>query len=137
MTQKVKVLEVLPDGTAKVVHIRQSACSGDCHQCAGCGAAQETLVLTAENPVGAETGDVVILSGESGPVLKAAAVLYMLPLVLFFGGYALGSLWGLGGWIGCGGFLLGILLALLFDRKSGKNTMKYTITAYVKETKRG
>ena len=128
MTQKVKVLEVLPDGTAKVVHIRQSACSGDCHQCAGCGAAQETLVLTAENPVGAETGDVVILSGESGPVLKAAAVLYMLPLVLFFGGYALGSLWGLGGWIGCGGFLLGILLALLFDRKSGKNTRKYTIT---------
>ncbi len=132
MNQKVKVLSVRPDGTAQVVHIRQSACSGDCHQCAGCGAAQETMILTAQNPIGAGPGDVVILSSESGPVLKAAAVLYMVPLVLFFAGYALGALWELGGWFGCGGFLLGLLGAWLFDRKTGKKHQEYTITAYAK-----
>ena len=133
MTQTVKVLETFPDGTAKVVHIRQSACSGDCHQCSGCGAQQEQLILTAENPIGADRGDLVVLHCESGPVLKAAAVLYMLPLVLFFAGYALGALWGLGGWFGCGAFVAGVGIALLFDRKSRKNDVKYTITAYVKD----
>ena len=137
MTQKVKVLESLPDGTAKVLCIRQSACSGDCHQCGGCGAQQEQLVLTAHNPIGAEPGEVVVLHSESGPVLKAAAVLYMLPLVLFFGGYALGALWGAGGWIGCGGFVAGVILAMVFDRKLGKTPEKYTILSYVKDSKRG
>ena len=133
MTQQVKVLETFADGTAKVIHIRQSACSGDCHQCSGCGAQQEKLILTVENPIGAERGDLVILHCESGPVLKAAAVLYMLPLVLFFAGYGLGALWGQGASVGGAAFIAGLGIALLFDRSSGKNTEKYTITAYVKD----
>ena len=137
MTQTVKVLETFSDGTAKVLCIRQSACSGDCHQCSGCGAAQEQLTLQADNPIGAEPGDVVVLHSESAPVLKAAAVLYILPLVLFFVGYALGSLWGLGGWLGCGGFIAGVAIAMIFDRKVGKTPEKYTILSYVKDIKRG
>ena len=133
MTQQVKVLETFADGTAKVIHIRQSACSGDCHQCSGCGAQQEKLILTVENPIGAERGDLVVLHCESGPVLKAAAVLYMLPLVLFFAGYGLGALWGQGASVGVAAFVAGLGIALLFDRRSGKNTEKYTITAYVKD----
>ena len=31
MEQKVMVRKALPDGTAQVVLIRESACSGDCH----------------------------------------------------------------------------------------------------------
>ena len=79
MEQIVKVRSLLPDGKARVVHVRQSACSGDCHKCAGCGAAEETLERTAENPVGAAPGDVVILESASAPVLRGAAVLYVLP----------------------------------------------------------
>ena len=40
MEQIVRVREVRPDGMATVIHFRQSACSGDCHQCSGCGASK-------------------------------------------------------------------------------------------------
>ncbi len=91
MEQTVKVRSLLPDGRAEVIHLRQSACSGDCHQCAGCGAAQQTMVVPAENTIGARPGDLVVISSETSGVLKAAAVVYVLPMLLFFGGYALGA----------------------------------------------
>ena len=62
MEQTVRVRRLLPEGRVEVVHIRQSACSGDCHKCSGCGAAQETLIFEAENPIGAQVGDKVIVT---------------------------------------------------------------------------
>lgn len=132
MTQKVMVKSVNPDGTARVLHIRQSACSGDCHKCSGCGAAQEALMLTAENPLGAKPGDTVIITSETGPVLAGAAIVYMLPLVLFFLGYLVGALlWKAGALVGGLAFLLAIVISVIYDRKSAKkrNTV-YTITGF-------
>ena len=82
------------DGTALVFRIRESACSGDCHKCSGCGAAKETVTFTAKNPIGARRGELVKVESETAPVLKAAAVLYVVPLVLFFSGYYLGFRFG-------------------------------------------
>lgn len=131
MEQKVRVRSVFPDGTAEVLCIRESACSGDCHKCSGCGAAKETLLLTARNHIGAEVGDLVIIQSESGPVLAAAAVLYTIPLVLFFLGYFLGSLIGLGTLMGCLAFGLSILLVVLYDRRMQKKKKTvYTIIRY-------
>ncbi len=131
MEQRVKVRCCNPDGTAQVFHIRQSACSGDCHKCSGCGAVQETVLLTAQNPIGAKPGDVVTIETKTGPVLAAAAMLYVLPLVLFFAGCLLGSLWGLALYIGGAGFALGILLAVVYDRCVAKKKQTvYTITGY-------
>lgn len=132
MEQTVRVRRVFPDGTAEVFHLRQSACSGDCHKCSGCGAAQETLIFTARNPIGAEPGDNVVVKSETGPVLASAAVLYMSPLVLFFLGYIMGDLlWSLGGLAGCLAFVLGIGAAVIYDRKvlEKKKTI-YTITGW-------
>ena len=133
MEQKVRVKEIYPDGTALVVHTRLSACSGDCHKCSGCGAAKEVMLLKAENPIGAEPGALVKIQSGSAPVLKAAAVLYVLPLILFFLGYGLGAAAGHGaGWLGFGGFAMGIALVVLYDRhlqKKGKTV--YTITELV------
>ena len=138
MTQTVLVKALNPDGTAQVLHLRQSACSGDCHKCSGCGAAQEMLMLTAENPIGAGPGDTVVISSETGPVLTGAAVLYMLPLVLFFAGYALGALWQLGALIGCLAFVLGIGLCVLYDRKFAKKRKTiYTITEFARKEQGG
>lgn len=132
MEQIVRVREVYDDGTAQVICIRESACSGDCHKCSGCGAAKEAILLTAANPIGAAAGDLVMLCSETAPVLKAAAVLYMMPLVLFFGGYALAAAMNLSGAL-CGGiaFLLSIVLIVCYDRRMAKkdNTI-YTITGY-------
>ena len=132
MEQLVKVRRVFPDGTAEVLLVRESACSGDCHKCSGCGAAKETMIFTAKNTINAATGDLVKVESATGPVMKAAAVLYVLPLVLFFLGYYLGTLPGaFGGVGGCLGFVLGIALVVIYDRKVvKKSNLGYTITAY-------
>lgn len=136
MQQLVRVKETFEDGTATVVHVRQSACSGDCHKCSGCGAAQETIMLKAKNPIGAGRGDLVTLESATGPVLKAAAVLYLIPMVLFFAGYFAGdALWSMGALVGCLSFAAGIVLAVIYDRKIGKNNQTgYTITGFVEKS---
>lgn len=132
MEQKVKVLTCEKDGSAQVVYVRQSACSGDCHKCSGCGAAEQTMIFTARNPIGARPGDLVTIASDTGPVLKAAAVLYMLPLVLFIAGYLLGMQWNLGGLTGGLAFALSIGLVIAYDRlvMKKKNTV-YTIVGFV------
>lgn len=132
MEQRVRIQKLNPDGTAQVIHIRESACSGDCHKCSGCGAAQQTVELTAKNPIGAKVGELVIVQSGSGPVLAAAAVLYILPVVLFIGGYLLGELlWNRGGLTGCITFVLSIVLVRLYDRLvTKKQKTEYTITGY-------
>jgi sigma-E factor negative regulatory protein RseC len=135
MEQLVRVKSCGTDGTADVICIRESACSGDCHKCSGCGAAQETIVFTAINSIGARPGDLVYVRSGSGPVLMGAAVLYMMPLVLFFLGYfAADALWGLGALGGCAAFVLGICGVVLYDRLIAKkqNTV-YTIVGYARK----
>ena len=137
MEQLVKVLTANDDGTAQVMHIRESACSGDCHKCSGCGAAKQTMILTAQNQLGARPGDLVVIRSASGPVLAAAAMLYLVPLALFVGGYLAGEyLWSRGGLTGCLAFVMGIAGTIAYDRlvAKKKNTV-YTIIRY--KEKRG
>lgn len=131
MEQKVRVREVHDDGTAMVIHLRESACSGDCHKCSGCGAAKEYLLFEVINPIGARVGDLVKIESETGPVLKAAVVLYMMPLVLFFVGYIIGMSLNAGALAGCLGFVLGIVLVVIYDRRLQKKQKTiYTITGF-------
>ena len=132
MDQLVRIREVYDNGTAQVICIRESACSGDCHKCSGCGAAKEAILLTAENPIGAGVGDLVTLRSETAPVLKAAVVLYMMPLVLFFAGYALAAAFNLsGGLFGALAFLVSIVLIVVYDRRMAKKDQTiYTITGF-------
>ena len=91
----------------------------------------EAIVFEAENPIGAKTGDLVTVASETGPVLKAAVMLYMLPLVLFIAGYLVGMQWSMGGLIGALAFALSIVLIVCYDRliMKKKNT-EYTIIGY-------
>lgn len=134
MEQVVRVHRLLPEGMAEVVLVRRSACSGDCHQCAGCGAAQEKLILQAHNYINAQPGDVVTVVSDAAPVLKAAAVLYLLPLALFFAGYLLGyQLWGHGAPVGIIAFLGGLAPIAWYDRHLKKKRIVYRITAFAEE----
>ena len=132
MEQLVRVRETYDDGTAQVIHVRESACSGDCHKCSGCGAAKETMLLLAHNPIGARAGELVKLRSETAPVMKAAMVLYILPLVLFFAGYFAGdTLWEMGALTGCLAFVVGIAAAVAYDRLvAAKAKPVYTIIGY-------
>ena len=132
MQQLVRVRQIHDNGTATVIHIRESACSGDCHKCSGCGAAKEAILLEAQNSIGAKPGDLVTIESETGPVLKAALVMYMVPMVLFFLGYAIGAaLWQQGALVGCLSFAASIGLAVVYDRKVvKKQNTGYTITGF-------
>lgn len=135
MEQLVRVRQIYDDGTAQVIHVRESACSGDCHKCSGCGAAKETLLILAQNPIGARAGELVKLRSDTAPVMKAAIVLYILPLVLFFVGYFAGAvLWSMGALVGCLAFATGIAVAVAYDRLvAAKSKPVYTIIGYADE----
>ena len=133
MQRKATVQALLPDGRAELAVQRESACSGDCHHCGGCGTVGQTLRLTAENPIGAQKGDIVYIASKSAPVLWAATLVYALPLLLFLTGYLLSM--RLGAWaaaIGAGGFLLGLLPAFAYNRHVRKQPPVYSIIGFVK-----
>lgn len=131
MEQLVKVRQCNDDGTALVLCLRQSACSGDCHKCSGCGAVEQKLLFTAFNPIGAKPGETVRVRTRSGPVLLGAVILYMIPLLLFFIGYLVLLSRNLGFLGGLVGFALGLILAAVYDRKiAKKNKPQYTIIGY-------
>lgn len=131
MEQTVTVRRLLPEGMAEVVRVRESACSGDCHKCAGCGAASQTMIFTASNPIGASVGDKVIVESDTATVLRGAVLLYVVPLVTFLVGYILGEhVWGKGILCSIAGFVLGMLPIKLYDRHLAKKGTVYTIKGY-------
>ena len=133
MEQTVRVHRILEDGSAEVIRVRESACSGDCHKCSGCGSGQQTMVLRAENPIGAKAGDWVVIEAKSSAVLKAAVMLYIVPLVLFITGYLVGEhLWQRGILVSLTGLVLGLVLVKILDKNMTKKGSVYTITGYAK-----
>ena len=127
MLQKAVVKGVIYRTHAEIEVQRQGACSHDCGKCGGCGHPTERIRATAINRIGAETGDVVTIEGSSKQILGMAAVVYAIPLVLFFVLYGvcagLGLSEGPAACAGIIGFVIGILLAVGYNKKvkaSGK-----------------
>lgn len=137
MVQTAKVTKVLEDGRAEVAVKRQSACGHDCSKCGG-GCSElmvsSTVAVVAENPVRAMPGDSVTVESATRGVLGAAALVYLAPFALFFLGYFVSAALGLSGGgsaaVGGGGFALGVLLAVLLDRRVRKDRgIAFRITA--------
>lgn len=134
MKQKVMVLST-SGNMARVSYRRPTACHGDCSKCAGgCGsmAAKEEIIVSAENIIGAKTGDSVYIEGETKKVAWAIVLVYVIPVVLFLTGYFLGQQWGCGNLIGVLGFFLGLALAVLESRRQKKRgqEIRYQIVSY-------
>lgn len=129
MTQNAVVTKLAGDGWAQIEVHRVSACGHDCSKCGG-GCAELTrtgpVTVLARNPVGAQIGDRVVVESATKAILGFAAVVYLLPLVLFFAGYllahALGA--GEGAAIAAGGgcFALSLAIAVYADRKAAKHS---------------
>ena len=122
MEQQAQVIRIVDERTAKVAVKRKSACSGDCHTCHGCPHPDEIVMVDADNFVGAQKGDEVIVSSDTNRVLKLAAMLYLMPLVLFFLGYFVMP----GGetprmMAGGIAFVVGILICMYVSRSMKKN----------------
>ena len=127
MTQNAMVTKLTGDGWAQIEVHRVSACGHDCSRCGG-GCAELTrtgpVTVLACNPVGAQPGDRVVVESSSKSILGFAAVVYLLPLVLFFAGYltacALGAGESMAIAAGGGCFVLSLVIAVFADRKAAK-----------------
>lgn len=92
MTQIATVEEVLDNGWAVIAVARQTACGHDCENCAGCGAQAGTVRATAQDAVGVAVGDKVEVTSDNRRILGVAALVYLLPVVTFLLGYAVGTM---------------------------------------------
>lgn len=137
MEQTARVRRLLPGNRAEIAVKRQSACGHDCSQCGGgCSEmlVQSEVTAVADNPLGARPGDTVRVESRSGQVLWIAAVVYLLPLLLFFvfcfAGAALTQRESTGLALGGMGFLIGITAAVWANRVVKKRNMTaFSITA--------
>ncbi|MFI3226905.1 MAG: SoxR reducing system RseC family protein [Clostridia bacterium] len=124
MVSKGIVQKIIDENHAEIVVTRQSACGDNCASCSGCSKPTYKAVAVAKNPVGAQVGDVVNVKSETLTVIKGAAFVYILPLILFFVFYAVSSQFlqseGICGAIGVVGFAIGIYFAGLYSKKMGK-----------------
>lgn len=122
MTQTATVIEVIGNN-ARVQVKRVSACAHNCEECGGgCSEMMKSAPVSvlAKNPLGAKPGDRVIVASDTGSILGAAALVYLLPIILFFIGYFVFQAFGVGegGCIAAGGgfFALAMVVVVLADK---------------------
>ena len=82
------VLQVIAGNLAKVKASRHN----DCENCGACPG-NSAMVLEARNDIGAKPGQHVVFEVQEINMLKAAFIVYILPLIAVFIGVCLG--WGL------------------------------------------
>ena len=134
MTQIATVERILDSNYAEISVPRKSACGHDCEECAGCGVSGAAVHARARNPVGARPGQKVIVESSTGNMLGIVAQVYLVPVVLFFAGYfAAAALTETMQYTVSGlAFLLGIVLAILYDRRLKKRGgLTFTIVRYL------
>ena len=131
MTQSAIVDALTPGGNALIRVFQESACGHDCENCGVCGSRRK-LTVEAGNPLRAVPGDLVIVETGTGKVIRAAALVYVLPLItLLLGcvlGYALRLGEGIQALLGIAGLVLGGAAAVLINRFIRRDRpLEYTI----------
>ena len=79
MEQQGYIIEVIDKKTAKLKMQRHSACAS-CGKCATTSEKKD-IIVEVDNTLGAKVGDNVKVNMETVNVLKAAAIVYIVPLV--------------------------------------------------------
>ena len=90
--------------------------------------------MIANDPIGAHPGDSVIVESSSKRLLGIAALVYLLPILLFFFLYFLSGSLGFGeiqaDVTAVAGFVLGIVVAVIYNRKEkNKGSVAFTVTS--------
>lgn len=132
MTQDAVVTRTFENGMAEVAVIRGTACGGNCGSCESCMFQNEIRVCAA-NPVGAHSGQRVVIESRSSAVYKATALVYILPMVLLVLGYALAAIAGAGEGLCVLCAFLGLaagagLIVYSQRRKKGTDPIPFSIT---------
>lgn len=94
MTQDAVVTKLLPNGMAEVVVARGTACGSNCGNCESCMFQNEIKTL-AKNTIHARQGEKVEIETVSSKIFGAAFLVYIVPFIAFFIGYAIAAAFGL------------------------------------------
>lgn len=132
MTQIATVERILDSGHAEISVPRKSACGHDCEECAGCGVTGAAVHARALNPIGAVPGQKVVVESSTKKMLRIVALVYLIPVALFFLGYltamAVTASVAVQYTAAAGGFILGILGAVAYDRRlRARGGLSFTI----------
>ena len=128
MTQDAVVTKLLPGGMAEVAVARTTACGGSCGSCESCIFQSEIKTL-ARNLIDAVPGQKVVIASRSSAVFGAAALVYIMPMVLFILGYALAYLAGASEGVCIAVSFLALLLSaaiLVWSQRKKKNQQAFT-----------
>ena len=132
MTQIATVERILDPDHAVISVPRKSACGHDCEECAGCGVTGAAVKARAENPIGAQPGQKVVVESSTRKMLGIVVLVYAIPVALFLIGYL--AAFALGAGVGVQyaaagvGFLLGIIFAIRYDRRlRARGGLSFTI----------
>lgn len=121
MTQVATVERIIDENHAEISVPRKSACGHDCEECAGCGVTGAAVHARALNPIGAEPGQKVVVQSDTNKMLRIIALVYLTPVLLFLAGYLISMAVTSSAavqYLSAGiGFAVGILLAVLYDRR--------------------
>ena len=121
MTQDAIVTKVLPNGMAEVVVARGTACGSNCGNCESCMFQNEIKTL-AKNSVNARQGEKVEIETVSSRIFGAAFLVYIVPFIAFFIGYAIAAVSGLSEQlcmlVSIAAFLLAVAVVVVTQRRS-------------------
>ncbi|MEF9992705.1 MAG: SoxR reducing system RseC family protein [Peptostreptococcaceae bacterium] len=84
MNQHGYVVELVDSITAKIKMQQHSACAS-CGKCAS-STDKKDIVVEVDNTIGAKIGDYVEVNMDSMDVIKAASIVYAIPLIALLGG---------------------------------------------------
>lgn len=132
MTQIATVERIIDADHAEISVPRKSACGHDCEECAGCGVTGAAVHARARNPIGAAPGQKVVVESSTKKMLRIVALVYLIPVVLFFLGYfaamAATASVAVQYTAAAAGFVLGILGAIGYDRRlRSRGGLSFTI----------
>jgi sigma-E factor negative regulatory protein RseC len=121
MTQIATVSRIIDSNYAEISVPRKSACGHDCEECAGCGVTGAAVLARASNPIGAHIGQKVVVQSDTNKMLGIVALVYLIPVVLFLAGYLITAFLtpsvAVQYSVAVAGFFIGIVAAILYDRK--------------------
>lgn len=113
------------EGEFAFIEVREgSAACGSCGGKSQCGKSQTgPRRYAVRNIVGAAPGDTVVVSVPEGAVLRAAALTYLMPVLLVLSGAGFAARWFGDGLPAVGGAVAGLLLGILALRLLSRRAM--------------
>lgn len=134
MTQQ-GIIRKLPDlGKAEVEVLRGTSCGDACGSCQVCKYASK-IKVEAKNEISARIGDRVEIETKSQDIYSAAFLVYVMPFMLFFIGYAisawLGMTEGISVIVSFLSLAVGFFAVVIINRRRRKDEISFVITRII------